>query len=264
MPLLAQGDPPPFELFNGEGRAPIMLFCDHASRFIPPSLRQLGLSGNDLTRHIAWDIGAADITRHMALQLDAPAVLCNYSRLIVDCNRLLRDPTLIPQTSDGSAVPGNVTLSEADRRARLEAIYVPYHRAIEDLAEAMRVRHGVAAVLSIHSCTDRMNGEFRPWEIDICWERDDRIAAPVMAALRNLGTVTVGDNQPYGLVTGEDCSLPIHGMRRGWPHLLVEFRQDLIGTEVAAQKWADILLAAIRPTLARADLFQARFYDQAG
>ncbi len=264
MTLLAQGDPPPFEMFNRQGRAPVMLFCDHASRYIPASLRQLSLSHDDLARHIAWDIGAADITRHMALRLDAPAVLCNYSRLIIDCNRLLRDPTLIPSSSDGSAIPGNAVLSEADRRARLEAIYVPYHRAIEDLAEAMRERHGVAAVLAIHSCTDRMNGRFRPWEIGICWERDDRIAAPVMAALRNVGTIAVGDNQPYGLVTGEDCSLPIHGVRRGWPHLQVEFRQDLIGTETAAHKWADILLAAIQPTLARADLFQARFYDPAG
>ncbi|MFM9844651.1 MAG: N-formylglutamate amidohydrolase [Dongiaceae bacterium] len=264
MKLLAPEDPPPFELFNGQGRAPVMLLCDHARRFIPASLRQLDLSGEDLVRHIAWDIGAADITRHMALRLDAPAVLCNYSRLIIDCNRLLRDPTLIPPESDGSAIPGNAALSAADRQARLDAIYVPYHRAIEDLAETMRVRHGVAAMLAIHSCTDRMNGQFRPWEIGICWEGDDRIAAPVMAALQGLGSVTVGDNQPYGLVTGEDCSLPIHGMRRGWPHLQLEFRQDLIGTEVAAQKWADILFAAIQPTLARSDVFQARFYEPAG
>jgi len=262
MKLLSQGDPPPFELFNGQGRAPVMLFCDHASRFIPASLGQLGLSGDDLARHIACDIGAADITRHMALRLDAPAVLCNYSRLIIDCNRLLRDPTLIPPTSDGSAIPGNAALSAADRQERLDAIYVPYHRAVEDLAETMRGRHGVAAVLAIHSCTDRMNGQFRPWEIGICWEGDDRVATPVMAALRALGSISVGDNQPYGLVTGEDCSLPIHGMRRGWPHLQVEFRQDLIATEAAAQKWADILLDALRPTLDRSDLYQARFYDQ--
>lgn len=259
--LLAADEPPPFELFNPTGAARFMLFCDHASRFIPRGLAQLGLQGGDLTRHIAWDIGAADMTRHMARVLDAPAVLCNYSRLIVDCNRLLHDPTLMPSVSDGTRVPGNAALTEPDRQARLAAIYVPYHRAIEDLAEEMRRRHGVAAMLSIHSCTERMDGQFRPWQIDICWERDDRIAAPVMAALRAKGSITVGDNQPYGLITGEDCSLPIHGMRRGWPHLLVETRQDLIGTAETAREWADILLDALRPVLADPGLYRPQFFD---
>lgn len=259
--LLAADEPPPFELLNAGGAAHVMLICDHASRYIPRSLTQLGLQGEDLIRHIAWDIGAADMTRHMSRALDAPAVLCNYSRLIVDCNRLLHDPTLMPRISDGTPVPGNAALTESDKQARLAAIYVPYHRAIEDLAEEMRRRHGIAAMLSIHSCTDRMNGQFRPWEIDICWERDDRIAAPVMAALRRKSTITVGDNQPYGLVTGEDCSLPLHGMRRGWPHLLVETRQDLIGTAETAREWADILIEALRPVLADPELYRQRFFD---
>jgi predicted N-formylglutamate amidohydrolase len=259
--LLAADEPPPFELFNPAGTARVILFCDHASRFIPRSLAQLGLQGDDLTRHIAWDIGAADMTRHISRVLDAPAVLCNYSRLIVDCNRLMHDATLMPSICDGTHVPGNSVLTEADKQARIGAIYVPYHRAIEDSAEEMRRRHGVAAMLSIHSCTDRMNGQFRPWQIGVCWERDDRIAAPVMAALRGRGSIAVGDNQPYGLVTGEDCSLPLHGMRRGWPHLQVEIRQDLIGTAETAREWADILIEALRPVLADPDLYRPQFFD---
>ena len=138
MKLLAPGDPPPFELFNGQGRAPVMLFCDHASRFIPASLGQLGLSGDDLARHIACDIGAADITRHMALRLDAPAVLCNYSRLIIDCNRLLRDPTLIPPTSDGSAIPGNAALSAADRQMLFQ--HRTRHHAMHGRADELELQ----------------------------------------------------------------------------------------------------------------------------
>ena len=103
-----------------------------------PACASSASPSDDLSRHIAWDIGAADVTRHMALQLDAPAVLCGYSRLVVDCNRLLHDPTLMPAVSDGSAVPGNVDLVRADRQARLDAIYVPYHQAIEHRLDAMR------------------------------------------------------------------------------------------------------------------------------
>jgi predicted N-formylglutamate amidohydrolase len=261
LSLLTADEPPPFELLNPEGRGRAMLFCDHANRVIPRGLDNLGLQGNDLTRHIAWDIGAADATRHMAEVLDAPAILCNYSRLVVDCNRMLQDVTLIPPASDGTTIPGNAALSEAERKTRLDEIYVPYHRAIEDLAEEMRRRHGVAAMLSIHSCTERMNGQFRPWEIGVCWEKDDRMAKPVMDALRRKGSINVGDNQPYGLVAGEDASVPLHAMRRGWPHFQVELRQDLIATSATARKWADILIEALQPVLAQADLYRARFFD---
>jgi predicted N-formylglutamate amidohydrolase len=260
-PLLAADEPPPFELLNPAGRGRALLFCDHANRIIPRGLNQLGLQGDDLTRHIAWDIGAADATRHMSAVLDAPAVLCNYSRLVVDCNRMLQDATLIPRVSDGTAIPGNAAISEADRQRRLTEIYAPYHRAIEDLAEELRRRHGVAAMLSIHSCTERMNGQFRPWEIGVCWEKDDRMAKPVMEALRRKGTINVGDNQPYGLVAGEDASVPLHAVRRGWPHFQVELRQDLIATSATARQWADILIDALRPVLAESDLYRPQFFD---
>jgi predicted N-formylglutamate amidohydrolase len=259
--LLAADEPPPVEIVNADGGAPVLLICDHASPCIPRKLANLGLGRAELERHIAWDIGAADATRRMAQALDAPALLCAYSRLVVDCNRLLRDPSLMLAVSDGTKIPGNEAMSDTDRAARLAEIYTPYHRAIEERAEAMRRRHGVAAVLAIHSCTETMNGRFRPWQIGICWERDDRIAGPVMAALRANGAATVGDNQPYALVTGEDCSLPIHAMRRGWPHLQVEFRQDLIATADGAAGWADVLIEALRSVLADRDLYQARFYD---
>jgi len=129
-PLLTEDEPPPFELVNDTGAAPILLICDHASARVPRRLHGLGLSTRDLSRHIGWDIGAADVTRHMALQLNAPALLPGYSRLVVDCNRHLHDRTLMPAVSDGTAIAANANLAPADRQARLDALYNPYHRAI--------------------------------------------------------------------------------------------------------------------------------------
>jgi predicted N-formylglutamate amidohydrolase len=244
-PLLADDEPPPYETFNAEGRAPILLICDHASRRVPRKLSDLGLAERELARHIGWDIGAADVTRHMALQLGAPALLAGYSRLVVDCNRHLHDATLIRDVSDGTPIAGNANLAPADRQARLDALYYSYHQAIARRLDAFAAGGVTPTLLAIHSCTPEMAGQFRPWHIGICWDSDRRIAGPVLDALGRVEGVVVGDNQPYALDMREDYSVPVHAMRRGLPHLQVEFRQDLIGTPADARRWADILLAAL-------------------
>ena len=247
--LLARDEPPPYEIFNTEGAAPILLICDHASRRVPRRLRDLGLDERELSRHIGWDIGAADVTRHMALQLKAPALLAGYSRLVVDCNRHLHDPTLMRPASDGTQITGNATLSPADRQARLDTLYRPYHQAITERLDAFAARDVTPTLLSIHSCTPEMNGQFRPWHIGICWETDRRIAGPVLETLGCAPDVVVGDNQPYNLDLQEDYSVPVHAIRRGLPHLQVEFRQDLIATPAGARRWAEVLLAALPLTV---------------
>lgn len=248
--LLAENEPPPYETFHPDGAAPILLICDHASRRVPRRLHDLGLSEHDLCRHIGWDIGAVDVTRRMALQLNAPAVLSGYSRLVVDCNRHLHDPSLMPAISDGTSIAANANLAPGERQARIDALYHPYHRAIADLLDRFAVRGVAPALLSIHSCTPVMNGQFRPWHIGICWEADRRIAGPVLEALRREPGIVVGDNQPYNLDLRDDYSVPVHAMRRGLPHLQVEFRQDLIATPAGATQLADALLKALRPVLA--------------
>ncbi len=249
--LLADDEPQPYELFNPEGAAPILLICDHASRRVPRRLHDLGLDERELSRHIGWDIGAADVTRHMALQLNAPALLAGYSRLVVDCNRHLHDPTSMRPVSDGTPIPGNAALSPADRQARIDALYLPYHDAIARRLDDFAGRGITPTLLSIHSCTPEMAGQFRPWHIGICWDSDRRIAGPVLEALARVPGVVVGDNQPYNLDLREDYSVPVHAMRRGLPHLQVEFRQDLVATPAGARHWAEVLLAALLLPLAQ-------------
>ena len=71
------------------------------------------------------------MTEHLARALHAPALLTQYSRLLIDPNRGRDDPTLIMQLSDGRVVPGNAVLDDAEIEARIEGYYAPYHRAIE-------------------------------------------------------------------------------------------------------------------------------------
>lgn len=257
--LQAGKDPPAVEVFNANATTPVLLICDHASRRLPASFGDCGLSEADRARHIAWDIGAADVTRCIAQRLDATAVFSGYSRLLVDCNRHMQDPTLMPKVSDGTEVSFNAAISERDRQGRIEAFYRPYHDAIADQLTRLSAHAPAPVVLSIHSCTPRMNGHFRPWHIGVCWERDRRIAGPVLATLERRRDIVVGDNVPYALESWEDYSIPWHAMRRGWPHLQVEFRQDLVENPSGAERYAGILLEALRGVLGNSALYRADF-----
>ena len=260
-PLLGPGDPPPFILFNPEGETPLVLVCDHASNTIPAALGQLGLGPAELAQHIAWDIGAAQVTRLLAARLDASAVLGGYSRLVIDCNRSPGDPTSIAEVSDGVAIPRNQNLDDAQADARLNAVFWPYHHAITQ-ALAHRWRHGqgrAPALIAIHSFTPAMNGLQRPWYLGVLWNRDPRLAGPLIARFRANPDLCVGDNQPY---SGRDVgfTMDTHGGAAGLPHVEIEIRQDLIADEEGCERWAAVAGEALAAVLADETLFQVRHY----
>ena len=247
--LLAPDEPAPFALHNAGGRAPILLLCDHASAFVPRALKDLGLSEAELCRHIAWDIGIAEVTRDLARRLEAPALFSHFSRLVVDPNRALDDPTLIPQLSDGTIVPGNRGLSQAARQARVAVFHRAYHGAVRAQLEAMTARGPAPAILSMHSFTPVMKGLERPWQIGILWNRDGRLPVPLMARLRAQG-LSVGDNEPYSGRETHGHTMHLHAEPRRLANALIEIRQDLIDTHHGAAEWSERLADTLRPVLA--------------
>jgi predicted N-formylglutamate amidohydrolase len=254
-PLLGPGDPPPVEICHDQGAAPVLLTCDHASNAIPRVLDGLGLPPAALTKHIAWDVGAAAVTRLLAEALGAPALLAGYSRLVVDCNRDPGDPTSIPAVSDGVAVPGNRDLTEEARAARLAACFAPYHAAIAARLDAL-LAGMPPALLSIHSFTPVMAGVARPWHVGILWDKDGRIPEPLLAALRADPAIAVGDNQPYSAREPAGYTVRHHAVRRGLPNVAIELRQDLVADAKGARSWAERLATALRPILARREIYR--------
>ena len=244
-PLLQPEDGPAVTVENGDGRAPLVVLCDHASPAIPHKLDRLGLGATELSRHIAYDIGAVEVARHLARWFDAPLVASGFSRLVVDCNRRPKDPAVIPPVSDGVFVPRNQDLDEAERAARLAECFQPYHDAIERRIAASA---SPPAIISIHSFTPVMAGFQRPWQIGVLWNEDSRIAAPLLHSLAAQG-VCVGDNQPYSARDPHGYTLPTHAERHGLPHVLIEIRQDLIHEPVGAEAWATLLHDAVAPLL---------------
>ncbi len=221
---------------QGAGR--FVLFCDHASNHIPAELHQLGLPAAERARHIAWDIGAAGVTAALSEILDAPAILCNTSRLVIDCNRQLYTADLIPEISDGTMIPGNQHLSETARAIRIERWFHPYHNAIESVLLDREAKGVPSVMVSIHSMTAELAGKPRPWQIAISSHLDRRMAEPVLAALRRSGDIVVGDNQPYDVNPELDYSIPFHALRRRRLHIQVEFRQNEILDATTQYRWA--------------------------
>jgi predicted N-formylglutamate amidohydrolase len=256
-PIAAESGGRVAEVCNVEGRAPVLLLCDHAGRWVPPELEDLGLPPQELARHIGWDIGAADVTRCLARLLEAPAVLCRLSRLVIDPNRKPGDPSSIPMISDGTFVPGNQDLDVDEARRRVWRFFVPYHRAVAREIARLRRRHGVPAIVSIHSFTPRMAHahSWRPWHVAVLWDRDERLAAPALAGLRRDPELQVGDNEPYSGRFPVGYSIPFHAARPRLPHVAFELRQDLIDTPTAAAAWAERLSEVLRPPLSDRKLY---------
>lgn len=237
--LLEHGEPPAFEIVNASGSSNAVLVCDHASNRVPRRLGTLGLDPQQLTDHIAWDTGAAEVARRLAVELDAPLVLSGYSRLVIDCNRQLGRDDSIPQQSAGVPVPGNGELGPKDKALRRTALFEPYHRAISTLLDGRS--HRPTLLLSIHSFTPVLDGQSRPWHIGISHGRDRRLAALLLDALAHAADIVVGDNQPYPIDNVIDYTLPTHGDSRGLANVMIEIRQDGIDTVAGAADWASRL-----------------------
>ncbi|MFO1090814.1 MAG: N-formylglutamate amidohydrolase [Hyphomicrobiales bacterium] len=237
-------DPAPFRVLNAAGPANVVVTCDHASHATPAQLHRLGLDEATITRHIGWDIGAADIATYLSKRLDAVAVLSGVSRLVIDCNRHLDDPTSIPAVSDGVVIPGNEGIDGDERERRQEQWFWPYHAQLDEIVRDRIDRGHAPVILSVHTMTHRMRGQDRPWQIALSSHDDRRLTDPVLVALRAVEVLTVGDNEPYALDPREDFSTPRHALRFGLPHVQVEFRQDIVSTRPGAERYAEIFAAA--------------------
>jgi len=250
LPLLDPSDPPPFRVLNAQSSAPALIVADHAGRAVPKSLHALGLAEEVFDLHVAWDIGSPTVAAVVAERLDATAVLASYSRLVVDLNRRLEDPTCFAERSDGVVVPANAALGAEARTQRGKAIYWPYHEAVSQHIAAARARGLAPAVISIHSCTPVLENVARPWHFGVMWNRDGRIAQPLIARLRAVPGLCVGDNQPYSGRHPHSFTLNHHAESAGLPHVAIEVRQDLVMDETGGRRCGELLAQALAEVLA--------------
>ena len=232
----------PFSLRLSDADHGLIILCDHAENTLPPEYGTLGLEPDQLERHIGYDIGAKALSEKLAEALGATLAMTHFSRLLIDPNRGEDDPTLIMRLSDGAVVPGNARHDAAERAHRLNRYYRPYDDAITRACAHVTTVTGRAPVLfSLHSFTPNWRGHPRPWHAGVLWDRDPRLAVPLIELLRAEGDLIVGDNEPYrGELPGD--TMYRHGTMKGLPHALLEVRQDLICDDAGVDAWARRLI----------------------
>ena len=250
----------PFDLVEGDRKRGIVLVADHARRDLPEEYGSLGLPAAEFERHIAYDIGVETVTRELAAALDVPAVIANFSRLLIDPNRGEDDPTLIRQLYDGTVVPGNYPMAPAERERRLDGFFRPYHDAVGAMIASVAQASGKAPfIFSVHSFTPVMQGIARPWHVGILWDLDDRVARPLIDMLGEDKNLVVGDNEPYdGALRGD--TMFKHAIVNGFAHALIEIRQDLIADSKGALAWAQRLAPIVDAIDRRPDIHDVKMF----
>ncbi len=242
----------PFHIFGEDRASRWLITCDHAANTVPETVNggDLGLPAEDMARHIAWDPGAAGVSIALAERLGAPAVLSNFSRLVIDPNRGEDDPTLVMQLYDGTVIPANRHLDAEEVERRLAAFYRPYHGAVARLA----ARREDSVYAAIHSFTPQLRGrDPRPWHIGVLYGKDSRFALPLLRRLREEADLCVGENEPYGGHLEGD-SVDRHAIAPGRPNVLIEIRNDLIETDAQQVAWAERLAPIFEEVLSSSQL----------
>ncbi len=250
--MLSPTDPTPFEIVNRTGLAPLIIACDHASNRVPQALMNLGLNRDDLEKHIGYDIGARQVALALSQMFDAPLISANYSRLVVDLNRHPDDLSLIVDVSDNIPIPGNQKLTEAQKLSRIEAIFLPYHSAYEELVEEVGKNHVSPIILSVHSFTPSMAGQNRPWHYGVLWdEAHELLAREIISNFEQIDGLNVGDNQPYHANDPRGYAQVIHAEENQLQMALIEIRQDIVSSVSGQEKAASTLHQVMMPILSR-------------
>lgn len=237
--------PTPYTVTRPLGRSPVVLICEHASAAMPEREQDLGLAPVDRLKHIAWDLGALGVAQAMSACLDAPLLACNYSRLLVDCNRFPDAEDAFICTSDGVVIPGNQALSVAEREARLSAIHTPFHAAAKALMDAREA----PVLVAVHSFTPVYEGQVRDVELGLLADQDESLARAMWQHAPAYTSWDTRVNEPYDANSGVSYTARTHALARGVPHVLLEVRQDLIAQRELQRSAGEMLSRCLTLTL---------------
>ncbi|MDE1895941.1 MAG: N-formylglutamate amidohydrolase [Rhodospirillales bacterium] len=250
MGLLEADEAPVYDLLREGGKSLFLLTADHAGRLIPRALGDMGVPEAEMERHIAWDIGIAGVTRRLSAALDATAILQNYSRLVIDCNRNPGWASAFPEMSEATLIPGNKGLDEVAKAARRAAIFDPYHGEINRLV----TERAAIVYVAMHSFTPVYLAEARPMQVAVLYNRNPRLSNILADMLRAEGGLVVGENAPYRVSDETDYGVPVHAERNGLDYLEIEIRQDLIAQEAGQEEWAERLARLLPKALKTLDV----------
>ena len=250
--------------FYEDKKSNFLIICDHASNYIPDVYKNLGLDDKILATHIAYDIGVREVATYLAEYLQCPLVMSDFSRLLIDANRGIDDPTLIMKISDGKIIEGNKDISFLincnEKKHRINFFYNTYHNKISEIISRSLKKNIFPAIISIHSFTPSFGGNKRSTELGILWDSDNRLPDIFFSHLnKNYKDIIIGNNKPY---TGrmKNDTLYRHGTKQGLANILIEIRQDLIIDSVKQNFFSKLIVQPLLENKSNTHLFKKKLY----
>jgi len=213
----------------------IVFICDHASNYIPRRYHKLGISKIDLKSHIAFDIGAKNLTINLAKKLKQSYFLSNFSRLLIDPNRKEVDRELIAVRSFDVDVPRNLNISDREREYRINFYYDVYHTNLAAFVKKKINKYTNVFLVSIHSFTKHSRNFDRGVEIGLLWSKNMDLLLPIQKNL-NDNKIHFGRNFPY---SGFHYNYTIDRicMNVDLKNITIEIRNDLICNQKGIKKY---------------------------
>jgi predicted N-formylglutamate amidohydrolase len=223
----------------GDGRAGALFTCEHASERLPEPWRWTPDDEWIRGTHWAYDLGAAELARELARELDAVAVLSRFSRLLADPNRPEHSPDLCRASAEGRAIRLNAAIDSTERERRLTP-WRAYHDAV-DLAVAGST---APIVFAVHTFTPVYEGAPREVEVGVLFDEETALADRLHSAVAAAG-FRVAMNEPYSGKLGLMYAVDRHARRHGRRPIELELRQDLAMNHEARSR----IVAAVREFL---------------
>ena len=231
----------PYKICNPKNNNNFIILCDHASYNIPKKYNKLGLTTNDLKKHIGWDIGALKLSKKISKKINSTLIHSGYSRLLIDCNRSLKSKGAFLDKSENIKIPGNLNISLKEKILRSKRYYFPYHNQIKKFINQSLKSNVIPSLVSIHSFTPVYFGKKRKWHIGLLQRKDQRLSSIFAKEIKKNQKIVLGINEPYKLDLAGDFTVPYFSESHGLPHVLIEIRNDLLIKDKSINFWANLI-----------------------
>ncbi len=217
----------------------IVFICDHASNYIPRKYRKLGISDSNLESHIAFDIGAKNLTINLAKKLKQSYFLSNFSRLLIDPNRKEIDRELITVSSFEVEIPKNLCISAQEREYRINFFYNCYHKNLENFVKEKINKYKKVFLVSVHSFTKNSKNFNRGIEVGLLWNKSMDLLLPIQRNLKD-NKIHFGRNYPY---SGFHYNYTIDRLCSNFDlkNITIEIRNDLICDQKGIKKYVKLM-----------------------
>ncbi len=229
---------------NGTSQYTFIVTAEHASERLPESLKsRLEDYVKGRETHEVFDPGTRTIAEELAQILNCPLLLGEYSRLAIDLNRSIGNPSQFSEIV--------FDLCETEKARLISETYLPFREETKRKIEEAHNRGETVIHLSIHSFTKVFKGVKRDVDIGILFDDQNPVESKFGKSLvKLLRTVlpeqTIRSNEPYhGSEDGHTTALRKRYPSDRYIGLEIEFSQAL-ELELDAESYATIISKALK------------------